>query len=200
MGELYLHDLNSYIDRHGLTCFVETGTGKGTGLAYALQCQFKKWYSIEIEPVLFAETFEKFGRIPGVKLILDNSVDGLDRLLPRLADERVLFWLDAHFPGADFQLARYDDEPDPSVRLPLMDELKVIAENRQDKADVLIIDDLRLFEEGCYEDKIPDDFRSAHADFSVIPQAEKLFGDSHVFTRDYRQQGFMILEPKDGAL
>jgi hypothetical protein len=62
-------------------------------------------------------------------------------------DGNTLFFLDAHFPGADAGLKDYDSEKDYNVNLPLAEELKLISTGRKDYADVIIVDDMRLFEE-----------------------------------------------------
>jgi len=190
MGELFLHDLSKY----GCDVFIETGTGKGTGLSHALKYRFAELYSIEINETLFTECKQKF-QSPRVELLNDTSVNGLDRILRNMyPNNRILFWLDAHFPGADFQLANYDDDIPMNTKLPLREEIAVIAKYRQGCKDVFIVDDLQLFEDGDYELKTPPEFLRKYRTSNQF--IYDTFGATHAFTKDYRHQGFLILTPK----
>jgi hypothetical protein len=175
--------------------FVETGTGMGTGLHHALKYNFDKLYSIEINHQLYTECMEKFND-DRLTLINNTSIFGLNRSLDEIKDtDRILFWLDAHFPGADFQLGGYDDDIDEDMKLPLKTEIDLIFEKRKGCKDIFIIDDLQLFEDGDYELKweqtFIDKFRRSN-DFIY-----KKFSKTHNFKKDYRHQGFLILESKN---
>jgi hypothetical protein len=191
MGELYLHNL----DKFKCKVFIETGTGKGTGLKHALQFNFEKLFSIEINEHLYQECRFKFN-LPRVNLVNASSIEGLKKILPTISKEdKILFWLDAHFPGADFQLGSYDDPIDLNLKLPLRKEIEVICDYRKNCKDTFIIDDLQLFEEGNYELNQPESFLLKYRTSNQF--IYDLFGDSHSFTKDYRHQGFLILRPKD---
>ena len=79
MGELNVHDLESF----NCDVFVETGTGKGTGLAHALKYKFDKVYSIEINDTLYNECNQKF-KADNLELIHASSIDGLMKILPKM--------------------------------------------------------------------------------------------------------------------
>jgi len=190
LGELYLHNL----DQYSCNVFVETGTGIGTGLAYALTHNFDKLYSMEINYQLYHECKDKFND-SRLELIHNTSLSGLKIILPELdKNDKVLFWLDAHFPGADFQLGSYDDKISEILKLPLKSEIELIHKTRKNCKDVFIIDDLQLFEDGDYELKWEQDFIDKFRRSNEF--IYNLYSKTHNFIKDYRHQGFLILEPK----
>ncbi len=192
MGELFLHDLQEYIDRYKCGVFFETGTGKGTGMKHAIKYPFGVLISTEINKDLY-DSNSGLKSDSRVKLLNMDSVSGIRRLEGLFKDTPVLFWLDAHFPGADFGLGKYDDPMDETIRLPLESELKAIKEIRARSNDVLIIDDLQLYEDGPYDLKYESfvDKYKRKPDFIY-----EMLGGTHKFKKDYRHQGFLILEPK----
>lgn len=191
MGELYLHDLSKY----NCNVFIETGTGMGTGLKHALKYNFDKLYSIEINYQLYMNCVEQF-KDNRLTLINNTSIFGLTQILNKIKDDdKILFWLDAHFPGADFQLGSYDDDINEDIKLPLEMEVNLIYERRKNCKDIFIIDDLQLFEDGNYELKWEQDFIDKYKRNNEF--IYKKFSETHNFTKDYRHQGFLILEPKN---
>tara|TARA_R100001443_G_scaffold12706_2_gene22412 strand:- start:2782 stop:3369 length:588 start_codon:yes stop_codon:yes gene_type:complete len=194
MGELYIHDLNPYLRKYSCASFVETGTGKGTGTQHALNHPFKSLYSIEYVKELYEECKSKFFD-PRLKLINADSLVGLELVLEDLSEEPCLFWLDAHFPGADFHFNSYDHLADqPKLHKPLKYEVELIASKRPNSKDVFIIDDLMIYEDGPFEllnQEFKDKYGELGTDF-----ISNAFGETHTFTRDYRHQGFLILTPK----
>ena len=68
-----------------------------------------------------------------------NSRDVLPRLVPLFAgDNRVLFWLDAHYSGG----VTYGQQDE----CPLLDELTIIFEKLSENKDIMIlVDDIRVF-------------------------------------------------------
>jgi len=188
MGELNQHDLSLF----DANIFIETGTGKGVGLQHARQFPFKAIHTIEIIPELheIAKTAMSDER---VTFHLGHSVEILEKILPSIAKEdKILFWLDAHFPGVDFGLGTggyvYDENNIPSDR-----ELKTIKKLRPDSKDSIILDDLRLYENGAYQLGDLDIGKPK----SGIKFVEDLFAETHVIRRDYRHQGFLIIIPKN---
>ena len=194
MGELYIHDLNPYLREYSCTSFVETGTGKGTGIQYAINHPFKSLYSIEYVKELYEECKAKFFD-PRLKLINADSLTGLKLVLEDLSEEPCLFWLDAHFPGADFHFNTYDHLSDqPKLHKPLKYEVDFIASKRPNSKDVLIIDDLMIYEDGPFE-LLNQEFKDKYGELGTDFISDA-FSETHNFTRDYRHQGFLILTPK----
>jgi hypothetical protein len=186
MGDLNIFDLNKY----KCNVFIETGTGKGTGIEYALQFPFEEIHSIEIHDELYDYCIDKFLGEKRVTLWHGDSIFILKKLLKIIPqNDRCLFWLDAHFPGADFGLGEYKYN---TISMPLEDELIAIARNKDYVNDVFIIDDLRLYEDG--------EFELGDIDIGKPKEGLKLFeymvAETHNIERLYRHQGFMIATPK----
>tara|TARA_R100000458_G_scaffold9704_2_gene7699 strand:+ start:6004 stop:6594 length:591 start_codon:yes stop_codon:yes gene_type:complete len=196
MGELYLHDLKPYIDKYGCNVFVETGTGVGTGIQHALRYDFKKLYTIEIMEELWKHCKKEI-KDPRVDFIHNNSLDGMKGILEEVKDEEcVFFWLDAHFPGADFHFNDYEHLKDqPKLHKPLKDEVLMIKEARPNAKDVFIIDDLQIYEDGPFE-LLNQPFKDKYGELGIEFVTDS-YEESHDMKRDYRHQGFLILTPKD---
>ena len=194
MGFINQFNLNRVAGEFNIRYFFETGTWKGDAVAYALQFPFEKIISAEIIPVIADEAKLRFQNETRVTIIEASSTLALSAELPAL-NGNCLFWLDAHFPGADAGMERYDAMHDEDIRLPLENELTIIHKIRKNYQDVLIIDDLRIYEEGNYENG------SAPAD--TLPQKNRnldfinqLFGKSHITMKTYRNEGYLLLFPK----
>jgi hypothetical protein len=194
MGELNIHNLNNYIIPFNLTVFVETGSGKGEGIKHALNYSFKKLYSIEIVPQLY-EHCKTTITDPRVKFLNQCSVDGIENSILEEENENILFWLDAHFPGADFHFNSYDHLSEhKKLHKPLEAEFNTIWAKRSNKKDVFIIDDLRIYEDGPFElGQWELKYKYGESNINFILDKVK---DTHNITRDYRHQGFLILTPK----
>ena len=195
MGELYIHNLQDYIDKFGLTVFIETGTGKGIGIYHALKYPFTKLFSIEFIYELWRECADKIND-SRLQLYRSDSVNGLDEILFKISkEERVLYWLDAHFPGADFKFNGYDHLKEKrELHKPLEAEFNIIFSKRDISKDVFIIDDLRIYEEGNFELgqwELKHLYGEPNLNF-ILDRIK----NTHNIIRDYRHQGFLILTPK----
>lgn len=206
MGQITAFDLNNFIEKNGIKIYFETGTGECVSLEYALRYSFDKLYSVDIDKDLILSAKNKFSNNDRVELICDLSKNALLSVVPNLdKDKPVLFFLDAHFPGADFHKVSYEQ----SIRehkkdaFPLEDELRIISSNRDISKDVFVIDDFILYEEGEYESfkagnlwqyKWLQDELNIQTDSSFIYE---LFKDSHDCIKDVRHQGYLIITPKN---
>ncbi len=198
MGELRFFDLADTIKDYDLDIFVETGTGEGGAIDSVFKYNFNKLYSIEIVKELYDKCVEKFKGIQSIELLNTNSYDGLQQILSKLlkspVTHNVLFWLDAHFPGADFHYSQYNDTRDEKLRIPLQSEIELLWEYRKYHRDVFIIDDLRIYEDGPYEmGNWPDRKLLGGEGIKFI---EDTFGTTHNIIRDYNHQGYLFLLPK----
>ena len=100
------------------------------------------------------EAYTRFIRNKNIRIYNIESVFGMKKLFKYYNfRDPILFFLDAHFPGADFGLAGYEDETNEDIRIPLQKEMETIVSLRgaDIKKDVFIIDDLRIYEDGPYE-------------------------------------------------
>ena len=145
MGLLKDFDLCSY----GCDTYVETGTGLGVtlGKAYRAAC-LQRCYSVDID---FEWVAAARAAYPGTSIAHDYSHIALEWWLrEKLPQEaRVLFFLDAHFPGADYRRAAYDVTAEHAV--PLRQELELIAKYRKHGKDYIICDDARIYMQGPFE-------------------------------------------------
>jgi hypothetical protein len=193
MGSLRRFDLKRIIDDYKTINLFETGTFWGDGVEFALGYAFVKINSVEIVPEIANKARSKFLNQDKVEIITSDSVSALQQQLPCLK-ANTLFWLDAHFPGADAELSDYANG-DEAYRLPLDKELEVILKLRKGFNDVLIIDDLRIYEDGP--------FVNGPVPQNAMPKGERnidfvfrYFGNTHFIFRSYLDEGYILLFPK----
>ena len=129
--------------------FVETGTSDGSGVSLALQFEFKKIFSVELDEPLQKQNIDKFTNEINSKklsLIIGDSLFELCNIINDL-DERTTFWLDAHV----------DFGPKGLKKCPLYEELECIAKS-DIKNHTILIDDMRIlgshWGEGIYLDEL----------------------------------------------
>jgi len=212
MGSLIKHDLNNLIDEYDLVNYVETGTGEGECLSHALKFPFEMCFSVEIYDQIYQAAISKFASLSKLYhkecfLYHGESAEKLPEILEELDDDPVLFFLDAHFPGADFKYEDYDAVEDEDVRVPLKKELKIISDKRDTSRDVFIIDDLWLYEDGEYEsgnlqghlDKHFPEMNYTREKLAGGQDSNfiyEMFSKTHNITVDKRDQGYLLLFPK----
>ena len=196
MGELRFFNLTDSIKDYDLTVFIETGTGQG-GSVESILCydKIEHIYSIEIIKELYDECVKKFEKYSNVKIINASSYDGLIELLPTIPKHKnILFWLDAHFPGADFHFTSYEDTSNEKLRIPLESEIDLIYSLRKDCRDVFIIDDLRIYEDGPYEAGNWDKRKELGGD--GLDFIINKYASTHIIHKDFNHQGYLFLLPK----
>ena len=198
MGVLAHFDVGALAARHGLLHFVETGTGRGDGLAHAARFAFRTLRSCESVFDLACAAQDLFRPDRRVTVYPSNSRDFLDRVCADTPDnEPILFWLDAHFPGADYALAGYGGEPDEAVRLPLPQELEIIKNSRPAGCDVVLCDDLRIWQDGPYASgNLPANVRPWCPKVRDAGLFAAILGRTHTVRFDYADEGYTILTPK----
>ena len=202
MGELQIFDILGFKDEFHLNIFIETGTGNGHSLKHVLDItknnKFKKYYSIEIYKPLYEECISTFSSYVDydINLINETSYNGLDTILQNITKEdNVLFWLDAHFPGADFKFTSYSSTEDKLLRIPLEEEIKLIKKYRPNNKDLFIIDDLRIYEDGQYE---MGNWNERHLyGGNGIQFIYDAFQDTHDVIKLNNHQGYIVLTPKE---
>jgi len=129
--------LNADILRANLNhTFVETGTYLGEGIESAIEAGFQEIWSVDIDPERTAEAARKFENHREVYCKSGDSAMHLATLVPML-DKPATYWLDAH-PVGYFNLLQPD--------LPLINELLAIWFHPGNSGDIILIDDLRLFD------------------------------------------------------
>ena len=202
MGGINNFDINQIKNNYNLNYFVETGTGIGNSLVHALKItennKFDIYYSVEISTSLYNKCLPIIDSHPNqnVKILNNNSSDGLLKILKEIPkDKNILFWLDAHFPDGDHNNASYGAVSDKKIRIPLEEEISIIKKHREKCLDYLIIDDLRIYEDGPYEGGNWKD-RSIYGGNGIDFIIEN-FGKSHIIQKLYNHEGYIILIPKD---
>jgi hypothetical protein len=198
MGSIKRFDLGRMIKEYGCDYFFETGTWKGDGVAYANKFPFKKIFSSEIIPEIADRARLRFQNQKNVEILLGNSTDVFKSTLTSIKGN-CIFWLDAHFPGAEEGINKYNAYEDEQVKLPLEEEINQIVQSRQGFNDVILIDDLRIYETG--------DFESGNLPEGILPPkrrntlfVEDAFGKSHQIIRSNKHEGYLMILPKEKYL
>ena len=185
--------VKNVLDFYNIDNFVETGTGAAEVVRSISSIKSDlNIHTIEIIEEIFNKNKISNSYLTNVNWHLGQSSEVMPKILPQL-EGNTLFWLDAHFPGADFGLASYGDEKDLDKRLPLRSELEIIVEGRDVSNDVFVIDDLRVYEDGPFETGNWAERNLYGGD--GIAFIEDLFEDTHFVVRSYNKQGFVILLP-----
>lgn len=194
MGQLnQAIQIKNVIEFYGIKNLVETGTGAAEVVRDVSSIDDTlNIHTIEIIEPLYEKNKLSFGYLKNVSWHLGSSVDVLPKILSNL-EGNTLFWMDAHFPGADFGFASYEDEKDPDKRLPLKKELEVILQNKDITNDVFVLDDLWIYEDGPYETGNWEKRSTCGAD--NIDFVTEFFENTHYVIKSYSAQGFIILFP-----
>ena len=114
--------------------FIETGSAAGDGIVAALNAGFPIVHSVEVSDYYYNICAELFERNENVFLHHGQSTDKLHKILFKI-NEKCVFWLDAHWCGGATGGEGYG--------IPIMEELKIIA-NHRIKNHTILIDDMRL--------------------------------------------------------
>lgn len=184
MGSFVALPAEYWIIKYKLNAFVETGTYLGAGVACARGFRaLDEFHSVEVKPQFHEDAVHMFSRDPRVHMWLGDSKEQLPQVLssPSLKDKKTLFWLDAHHPNF------YDCE---GSKLPLEEELRIIAEMRPRNDDVIIVDDLRMYAKDDYE--AGNDQCVANYNF-----VNEIMGERYDITKSLLHQGYLILLPKE---
>ena len=185
--------VKNVLDFYNIDNFVETGTGAAEVVRSISNIKSDlNIHTIEIIEEIFNKNKISHSYLTNVNWHLGQSSEVMPEILPQL-EGNTLFWLDAHFPGADFGLASYGDEEDLDKRLPLRSELEIIVKGRDVSNDVFVIDDLRVYEDGPFETGNWAERGLYGGD--GIAFIEELFEDTHYVVRSYNKQGFVMLFP-----
>lgn len=194
MGSIRRFDLTKIITEYQTLSFFETGTFWGDGVDYALGSPFHQLISVEVVPEIAEKARARFAGIKNVEIIESSSEQGLAKRIASI-NHNCLFWLDAHYPGADAGMNAYDQNLEDEMRLPLAREMTTIHRLRKKYNDVIIIDDLRIYEDGPYENgNVPAD--ALPAKDRNIDFIYRQFKWSHVVCKSYLDEGYVLLFPR----
>jgi len=205
MGAIQIFDIGGLLKSTDITTFIESGTLYGDAIASMLEYDpgFDSLHSIEIIEELAETAKKRFEDVDKVHIHHGHSVDVLSKILPDI-ESNALFWLDAHFPGGDSMHHSYDDVFERDIKIPLERELDVISSRVGKYQDILIIDDLWVYEDCATEAGNFDEHMKKHGwnvrreDFGTNGThfITKLFGATHDINKNYKHQGYVIVTPK----
>lgn len=150
MGSLRRFNLRAIRELADIDLLVETGTGAGISLSWALKCGFREAHSIEIEERLYHHNVNQFANNASVKLHFGESATLLKSVASGVQGNKLVY-LDAHFVGgADFGMTPYGQATEAPESFPLLDELGALQDHFG-KGDILIVDDARMYLEGGFQ-------------------------------------------------
>ncbi len=118
--------INYLKKKHAIDMAIETGTHKENTTAF-LASLFNQVISIEIHPQWYETARENLQEFDNLLLIQGSSDQVFHEILPGLKEQRILFYLDAHW----------------QEHWPLREEIKSIARTHKDRC-VIIIDDFKV--------------------------------------------------------
>lgn len=197
MGVLNNFNLAPFVAA-GYSTLVETGTGAGNGVDYAISCGFSRIFSVEFVPEQAAKMRAKYASVPQVTIREGHSPDFLDALFSSreiAPDERCVIWADSHYPHADVFGKPYDYEQDLDKRLPLESELAALFKHKRFH-DLIIIDDLRIYERCPHGVQNLDQMGLAHIARYDAPDFLSRWSDTHVVEKLYQHEGYVIMTPR----
>jgi hypothetical protein len=177
--------------------FFETGTGLGHSLLHALDNgNFDLLYSSEIHDATANKAKELFKKNKNVEILNMTSLAALKNILINIIPETpILFFLDAHFPGEVEDGFLYSSNVPSGTSMPLKDELELIASVRTNSQDIIIVDDLKLYEDGPFENG------SIEKNFANIPDVNRglefvqALYPKRKIVRNYKDDGYLIIKP-----
>jgi hypothetical protein len=115
----------------------------------------------------------------------------------------MLWFLDAHFPGADFHKLTYEESIRhfKQVAFPLESEIRKLTTLRDCSRDVFILDDFIIYEPGNYEcikGGMVWKYGWLQEELGLQTNSQfiyDLLGSTHTFTKDTRHQGYLVITP-----
>ena len=127
MGSMLRFNLRHLRTLFSLQRLVETGTGRGDSLAWAVRSGFPELHSVELAEPLYQACAKRFTACPQVHLQQGASAQFLAKVGAGEAVVPTLYFLDAHFlGGADFGLTTYAESARDPGSYPLLDELDAL--------------------------------------------------------------------------
>lgn len=153
---------------HNIKTAIETGTFKGN-TTIALALLFDKVFSVEIYEENYKKSLENLVNFKNVNIMLKSSEKALTEILSGLKNERVFFYLDAHW----------------NEYWPILDELEEISKTHKDNC-IVMVDDVQVPNSA----EIPyDEYQGQPLSYEYLkPKLNKVF---HKYSVHY-------IIPKDG--
>jgi len=151
-ASLTVEDLNLYSERlskivndvNDYSTFLETGTSYGATIG-SIYPYFEKIWTVELSEELYYITKPLTDSLPNCTHVLGDSLIEIPKFLEKLSsDEKIFFWLDAHYSSQNTARNHLD--------CPLIEECVLIDNYYQSDSAIIVIDDVRLFGTNINED------------------------------------------------
>jgi len=146
--------------------FIETGSYLGEGINHALELNYNRIISIEIDPLFYNRCLGYYNNEPRVELYFGSSLDLLPSIL-KTVHKPATFWLDAHIISPN-QRKSLD------VLVPLIEELNIIKQHvkQTNLRHTILIDDIRNFRKdggwvNIYIDDIINKIKEIRCDYKI---------------------------------
>lgn len=195
MGSLNRFNLQDILPLSPIDTLVETGTGLGNSLEWALQAGFQTLYSVEQEEVLFARCRQRFAAYPQVHLHQGQSIAFLTSIAAKQL-RHVFYFLDAHFTGgADFGLTTYAESAAREDSYPLLDELEVLLKTDLSQS-IIVIDDARMYFDVAYQSGICPEFARRWQDRAALMERLRPLQSTHTIQLLSQDEGYLVIVPK----
>jgi hypothetical protein len=201
MAALCEHNLGELVSSFSLSTFIETGLGDGEGFSYSRQFPFIRRLSCDVMEVSvekavcnpeFSPDTDSVSLMDAVDFV--NAVQGARGLFP-CDFGNALWWIDAHFPGVDTGINRWDQVNDGSI-ISTPDELEAIR-NGPCANDVIIIDDAFLFRSGLIHDQFSDRVPARYmCNMGSLEQTLEKFRRTHNIKVITGITGSIVITPK----
>jgi len=194
MGSLKRFNLRSLSAATGICTLVQSGTGLGASINWAMQCQYAAVHSVERETSLHAKAAAMFSECPQVHLAQGDSVSFLRTQGPMISGPKLVY-LNAYF-ASDTLPGKGPHECllSSPESFWLLDEVTAI-QSFFGPEDVLIIDNARMYQSGDFQlGECPPVARCWHQ----LAELEALFdrwSDSHFLCILQSDQGYFCLIP-----
>ena len=136
--ENFVEDINVY------STFLETGTAGGQTLR-SIYPYFEKIWTVEFSEYMYQYAQPISKEIPHCTHVLGDSLIETPKFLDSLSkDEKIFFWLDAHYAS--------NDTTHNGIHVPLVEECVIIDNHYKSETGIVVIDDVRLFGTNRNED------------------------------------------------
>ena len=175
-------------DKFNQNTFVETGCFQGSSLEYAFNLGYEKVYSCDVNLNLVNHCKQRF-KDKNINLYHLDSSDFLKEIMPLLPKQSVLFFLDAHLCGW-YSGGPMTTDFAHDVNFPLEKELDIIFNKRAEFDDIIVCDDLRMYEDGPFEGgSWPD-----RLNVSSALSTDFLYKYNKKVSKFYADEGYILFE------
>lgn len=194
MGSLLRFNLRHLRETFHLDRLVETGTGQGNSLAWAVRSGFPQLHSVEQVESLHQACQQRFAAFPQVHLAQGESREFLRQI--RDGSKATLYFLDAHFlGGADFGLTTYVESARDPESFPLLQELDILLESDLSNT-IIIMDDVRMYFDGAFQNgECPAFARHWDEKPALLERVDRL-KETHATYLIRDDEGYLIVAPK----